>query len=219
MSITIKKLCKKIGKVDILKDIDLNLENGKVYGLVGINGSGKTMLMRAICGLIKATTGEIYIDEKRLGKDIDFPESIGVLIENPSFLPSLTARENLALLSEKSKNPDDDITDALKKVGLNPNEIRKYKKFSLGMKQRLGIAGAIVGNPQIVILDEPLNALDDEGISLVYTIVEEIKKRGGIVILACHYADEIRKFSDSLIYIENGQISKIETEVSNENKE
>lgn len=191
----------------VLDNINLRFENGRVYGLKGINGSGKTMLMRAVCGLINPTIGSAAIDGQVLGKSISFPPSIGVLIENPAFIDSLTGYGNLEqIASLKGIIGKDEIRGALSAVGLDPDDKRKYRKYSLGMKQKLGIAAAIMESPDILILDEPLNALDESGTKMVYEIVRKFKENNSIVILACHDEVELRKMSDIIIRIEKGAI-------------
>ncbi len=198
---------KVIRGTTVLKNISLSFESGKIYGLQGKNGSGKTMLMRAVCGLIRPTEGSIIIDGERLGEKISFPRSIGVLIENPDFLENRTALDNLRLLSSiKRIVSEDDLKRVLEEVGLDPSDKRRYRKFSLGMKQKLGIAAAIMENPKILILDEPLNALDADGILKVRTILERFKKQNSTVILACHDKEELELLSDEIIKIENGEI-------------
>lgn len=168
MYIEISNLSKTIKGVEVLKDISLRLESGKIYGLKGKNGSGKTMLMRCIAGLIRATQGKIDINGDILGKDISFPKSIGVLIENPAFIDKYTGFKNLKILASiQNKIDDDTIKQYLSSVGLEPEDKRTYKKYSLGMKQRLGIACALMESPDIILLDEPINALDESGIKLV----------------------------------------------------
>ena len=172
-TIEIKNLNKKIKGAEVLKDINLHLEGGKVYGLKGKNGSGKTMLMRAVCGLILPTGGSIAINGEQLGKQISFPRSVGILIENPSFIPGYTGLKNLSVLAAIQKRVgEDEIRETLEKIGLDPDDKRTYRKYSLGMKQRLGIAAAVMENPDIVILDEPINALDESGAKQVRTILK-----------------------------------------------
>ena len=175
-SVELINLNKTIKGKEILNNINLTLEKGKVYGFFGRNGSGKTMLFRAICGLIKPTSGEIRVNGKRLHKEISFPESVGVIIESPGFWNYYTGFENLKVLAGiKNKLTDNEIKKALEKVGLNPEDKRTFKKYSLGMKQRLAIAQAIMEKPDLIILDEPTNALDEEGINLVRNIILEEK--------------------------------------------
>jgi len=210
MDIKINNLTKKIKESVVLDNINLHMTSGKVYGLCGKNGSGKTMLMRALCGLIYPTSGEIILDDKILHKDISFPGNIGILIENPAFIPSYTAYENLKMLgSIKGGYNDEQIREALKSTGLDPDDKRTYKKYSLGMKQKLGIANAVIGQPDIIILDEPLNALDSESVVFIENILEKEKQRGSVIIIACHDKEELDKLSDCKIFIENGRITEI----------
>ncbi len=209
MELQIKNYTKKIGKSTVLSDINIELESGKIYGLKGKNGSGKTMLMRAICGLIYATAGEIVIDNKVLGKDMSFPDSIGILIENPAFLNDYSGFDNLKMLASiKGLITDDEINDVILKVGLDPDDKKKYKKYSLGMKQKLGIAAAIMEKPDIIILDEPINAIDEEGVSNIRDILNELKEEDRIIIIACHDKEELFYLSDEIIEIESGVIRK-----------
>lgn len=205
--IKVENLTKIINKNIILEDVSLSFESGKIYGLQGINGSGKTMLMRTIIGLIRPTKGKVYINDKLLGKDIEFPESIGFLLENPTFLDSYSGFDNLKMLTAlKKKVSDKCINDVLKKVGLEDAAKKKYKKYSLGMKQRLGIAAAVFEQPDIVILDEPTNALDSSGVADVQRIVQEQKERGALVIISCHDLNILEKLSDEIVKLEAGHV-------------
>ena len=173
-NIVIQNLSKTIKKNVVIQDISMELQSGTVYGFKGINGSGKTMLMRLICGLIRPTQGEVSINGKVLGKDLSFPESVGVFLENPAFLGSYSGFQNLKLLASiKSVADDEAIRSALSRVGLRPDDHKKYRKYSLGMKQRLGIAAAIMEKPDIVILDEPTNSLDADGVNLVKSVIKD----------------------------------------------
>lgn len=206
-TIVIDHVSKTIKKAPILKDVCMKLEGGKIYGLKGKNGSGKTMLMRAICGLIIPNSGTILINDEVLGKDISFPRSVGVLIENPSFINNYTGFKNLQVLASIQKQiGNDEIRQALQDVGLDPDDKRTYRKYSLGMKQRLGIAAAIMEKPAVVILDEPINALDESGAMLIRDILRDLKKQGSIIILACHDAEELEFLSDEIFVIEEGKI-------------
>lgn len=206
--VEIKKLTKEIKGNLILSDINLKLERGKIYGFKGKNGSGKTMLFRAICGLIKATEGEITVDGKVMGKDISFPENLGVLIEYPGFLPNFTGFKNLKYLADiNGKIGEEEIKEAIRKVGLDPEDKRKFKKYSLGMKQRLGIAQAIMENPDLVILDEPTNALDADGVNLINSIIKDLKKQNKLILLANHDKEEIEGISDEIYTIQLGKIT------------
>ena len=207
--IVANEVSKSIYGVPIINSVSMTLVSGNVYGFQGINGSGKTMLMRLICGLIYPTKGEIVIDGKRLGKEITFPQSVGLLLENPAFLDSYTGFENLEMLASiKNIITREEIHEAITSVGLDPLDKRKYKKFSLGMKQRLGIAAAIMEKPDILILDEPTNSLDSSGVSLVKTIIAKERERGAIIILACHDLPVLQDVSDEIFLLEQGKITE-----------
>ena len=207
MNIKISHVSKTIKNNPVIKDISMELQSGAVYGFKGINGSGKTMLMRLISGLIRPSQGEISMNGKILGKDISFPNSIGVFLENPAFLDAYSGFNNLKLLASiKSVASDDDIRNTLLRVGLDPDSNKKYKKYSLGMKQRLGIAAAIMEKPEIVILDEPTNSLDEDGVDLVKHIVRNEKERGALVIVSCHYEEILKGMSDEVFLLEQGRL-------------
>lgn len=209
--IEVKNLCKTINKNMVLDNINLHMVSGQVYGFQGINGSGKTMLMRALIGLIHPTSGTILIDQKELGKDMDFPKSIGFLLENPTFLDMYSGPDNLRLLAGVDNNISADminkeIDSLIEEVGLKSAQNKKYKKYSLGMKQRLGIAAAVLGNPDIVVLDEPTNALDDDGKDMVKRIVKMQKERGALVIISCHEMQTLEELSDEIVRLKEGRI-------------
>lgn len=207
MQIEVKDLCKTIKGVEILSHVNLQMDAGKIYGLRGKNGSGKTMFMRCMCGLILPSSGEICVDGKCIGKDIDFPPSIGVLIENPAFLNSYTGLENLKLLASiKRKITETEIRKTLIAVGLDPDDRRKYRKYSLGMKQRLGIACALMESPDIILLDEPINALDQRGVEMVKELLLELRNQGKLIIVACHDNQELEFLSDVIYHVDNGRI-------------
>jgi len=209
--IEIRNFSKIIRGNIILSDINLKLDRGKIYGFRGKNGSGKTMLFRAICGLIKSSGGEIIIDGKTLGKEISFPENAGVLIEYPGFLSELTGFRNLKFLAEiNDKIGDDGIKNSLKKVGLDPEDKRKFRKYSLGMKQRLGIAQAIMENPDLIILDEPTNALDIDGVELINNIIFDLKKQNKIILIADHDKEDLEMLCDEIYTIQLGKITNHE---------
>ena len=205
--IKLTNVSKVIKKAKVLDNVNLELTSGKVYGLKGKNGSGKTMLMRVICGLISATEGTVEIDGKILGKDMTFPDSVGVLIENPAFIGNYTGFKNLKVLASIQNRVDDEhIREVIHQVGLDPDDKRTYRKYSLGMKQKLGIAAAYMENPDLIILDEPINALDEAGAKQVHEILEEQKKRGALIIIACHDKEELEMLSDEIIEISEGRI-------------
>ena len=207
--IKISNLSKKIRGSQVLTDINLELKGGTVYGVSGKNGCGKTMLMRSICGLIKPTQGEIEINGKILWKDISFPQSIGALIENPAFLGGYTGFENLRILADiKGIATNEQIKETIAKLGLDPEDKRKYRKYSLGMKQKLGIACAIMEKPDVIILDEPINAIDEKGVTLVEEVLNELKEEGKIILIACHDKEELELLSDTIFYMEEGKIVK-----------
>lgn len=203
--IEVKNLCKTINKNMVLDNINLHMVSGQVYGFQGINGSGKTMFMRALIGLIHPTSGKILINQKELGKDMDFPKSIGFLLENPTFLDMYSGPDNLRLLAGVDNNISADminkeIDSLIEEVGLKSAGNKKYKKYSLG------IAAAVLGNPDIVVLDEPTNALDDDGKDMVKRIVKMQKERGALVIISCHEMQTLEELSDEIIRLREGRI-------------
>ncbi len=209
MKIEVKDYTKIIKGITILDNINITFESGKCYGLKGKNGSGKTMLMRAVSGLITATKGAVIIDSETLGKEISFPRSIGVLIENPAFIANYTGYKNLELLAcIQNRIGKEEIRKTMEDVGLEPDDKRKYRKYSLGMKQKLGIASAFMEKPDIIILDEPINAIDEAGVIKVKKMIQEAKNRGAIIITACHDAEELQELSDEIIQIAEGRIVK-----------
>lgn len=208
MYLEIKNICKTIGSAEILKHINLEMERGKIYGLRGKNGSGKTMLMRTICGLILPTEGEIVIDGETLGKDISFPRSIGALIENPGFIADYSGMKNLEVLASIQNHvKKEEIAACMEELGLDPNDKKKFKKYSLGMKQKLGIIAAVMENPDIIVLDEPLNALDEKTVNTVKEILLRHKARGALIIISCHDREELEFLSDEIFCIEAGEIT------------
>ena len=215
--IKIEDLSKQIKGALILDKVSITLASGKIYGLRGKNGSGKTMLMRAMAGLLIPDSGSVIINGKTLHKDISFPESIGILIENPSFLPQYTGFKNLKLLAGLTGGiSDEDIKTALDRVGLDPEDKRTYRKYSLGMKQKLGIANAIMGEPDIIILDEPINALDEESVKKIKKVLLEIRDKDKLIIIACHDREELEYLSDIIYEIKDGSIVD-RKEITNDN--
>lgn len=209
MKIVVKDATKVIKGATILKNVNIELESGRVYGLQGPNGGGKTMLMRIVCGLIRPTEGEVFIDDKRLGKDMDFPPSLGLLLENPAFLPGYTGMKNLQMLAQlQNRIGVEQIRQTLLEVGLDPDDTRKYRKFSLGMKQRLGIAAAIMEMPDLILLDEPTNALDEAGVEQICQLIRRERNRGALVILACHDAAVLERLSDDIFTVCDGRVER-----------
>ena len=209
MKIEVKNATKVIKGAVILKNVELELEGGKIYGLQGPNGGGKTMLMRLICGLIRPTEGEVYIDGKLLGKQIDFPPSLGLLIENPAFLPGYTGLKNLEMLAQlQERVGTEQVRKTIEDVGLEPDDKRKYRKYSLGMKQRLGIASAIMERPDLILLDEPTNALDETGVEQICQLIRRERDRGALVIMACHDAAVLESLSDEIFKVYDGKVER-----------
>lgn len=212
--IIIKNATRDIKGVRVLDNINLELDRGGIYGFIGSNGSGKTMLFRAICGLIKLTEGEIEVFSKKIRQDVSFPESLGVIIESIGFWDEYTGFENLYLLSRiKKVIGKKEIREALTRVGLNPKDKRTYKKYSLGMKQRLGIAEAIMEKPELLVLDEPTNALDDEGVETVRNILFEEKERGATILIASHNKEDISILCDRIFKMTEGRLKEITHEI------
>ena len=206
-AIKVQNLSLTIKGSEILKGITHNFEKGKIHGLIGRNGSGKTMLMKCICGFVKPTSGEIYVNGKRVGKDCDFPENIGIIIETPGFIPYYSGFHNLKLLAGLNRRIDSDrIKEAMQKVGLNPNLELQVRKYSLGMRQRLGLAQAIVENPELLILDEPMNGLDKDGAADMREYLLELKAQGKTILIASHNSEDISALCDTVCEMDKGAL-------------
>lgn len=205
--VQISHVTKRFGEDFVLKEVNLDLNYGQVYGIVGNNGSGKTVLMKCICGFLPATTGTIHVSGKQIGKDTDFPESLGVIIETPGFLTQYTGMKNLEILANMQKMISKaDIRLILRKVGLDPDMKKPVGKYSLGMRQRLGIAQAIMEDPELLILDEPMNGLDSDGVEDIRKVLLNLKKQGKTVIIASHNSMDIDILCDKVWKIEKGKI-------------
>lgn len=207
MKLIVDKVGKSIHGKQILSNINLELSGGKVYGFVGINGSGKTMLFRALSGLMKIDTGSVALDGKVLHKDFSVLPSLGIVLENAGLYPNLTGVENLVYLARmKNLAGREEIKQTLKRVGLDPEDKRVYRKYSLGMKQRLAIAQAIMEKPDVIMLDEPTNSLDEFGVVEIRNIIMEEKQRGALILLASHNKEDMLTLADELYRIDNGCI-------------
>lgn len=198
-----------IGKTNILKNITVSFDEGKIHGLIGRNGSGKTMLMKCICGFIKPTGGEIMVDGKRVGKEVDFPKNMGIIIETPGFIPYYSGYKNLKLLAGlNNKISKQEIQKSMEQVGLDPALKRHVKKYSLGMRQRLGLAQAIMENPKILILDEPFNGLDKDGVADMRRYLLEFKGQGKTILIASHSSEDISVLCDTVSEMDKGVLAR-----------
>ena len=207
MMIQVKDVSLTLNKRQILKNISLKLDQGKIYGLVGNNGSGKTMLMKCMCGFVKPTNGLVMADGKIIGKDIDYLPDVGIIIETPGFIPFYSGLRNLKVLAGiQNKIAERDIIDAMERVGLDPNLNLPVKKYSLGMRQRLGIAQAIMENPDILILDEPMNGLDKHGVEEIRNLLISLQALDKLILIASHNGEDIRILCDKVYKMENGEI-------------
>ena len=209
----IENLTKTFGTQTVISDISMTLVSGKIYGLVGRNGSGKTMLMKMILGFVSPSSGSIKIEGKVLGKDISMPDRIGAIIENPGFLPEYSGFKNLKFLAMiHHKISNEEIRDAMRIVGLDPDSKKHVGKYSLGMRQRLGIAQAIMEDPDILLLDEPLNGLDNEGVEEIRKVLLSLKEKGKLIILASHSKEDIQILCDTVFRMDHGKIKPMGTE-------
>lgn len=195
---------------DILKNISAEFEKGKIHGLIGRNGSGKTILMKCICGFIKPTSGEITVDGKLIGIDCDFPNSTGIIIETPGFIPYYSGYKNLKLLADLNKKiGKEQIKRTMEKVGLDPELKRHVRKYSLGMRQRLGLAQAIMEEPVLLILDEPMNGLDKDGVEEMRKYLLEFKDQGKTILIASHSSEDIDLLCDTVSEMDKGVMTKL----------
>ena len=208
--VVIDRVTKRFGEEMVLKEMTMTMKRGKVYGIVGNNGSGKTVLMKCICGFLPVTSGSICVGQKYIGRDTDFPESLGLIIETPGFLTEYTGRKNLEILADlKRKVSGKGIRECLQKVGLDPDLKKPVSKYSLGMRQRLGIAQAIMENPEFLILDEPFNGLDKKGTADIRAILLELKKQGKTILLASHNSMDIDILCDEVYEMDAGVLRRV----------
>lgn len=202
---------KCFGEEEVLKRLNFSIEQGRVYGIVGNNGSGKTVLMKCICGFLPVTEGLVKVGGKYIGKEVDFPESIGVIIETPGFLANLSGRRNLEILAGlKGQLRREDITEVLQRVGLDVNLKKPVSKYSLGMRQRLGIAQAIMEEPEFLVLDEPFNGLDRHGVEEIRGLILKEKQKGKTILLASHNSEDIRILCDRVFEMDAGVLKEVE---------
>lgn len=208
--IEITNLCKSFKDTKVLNDITIKIKKGNIIGIIGRNGSGKTVLFKCICGLISPTKGTVKINNKILGKDIDIPNNIGAIIENPGFLPNYNGFKNLKFLAMiKNQISNEHIKDTIKLVGLNPDSKKHVGKYSLGMRQRLGIAQAIMEDPDVLILDEPMNGLDNDGVQDMRKLFLKLKEQGKTILLASHNKEDIEVLCDEVYMMDKGILTQI----------
>lgn len=209
-AIVLSQVVKQFGEEQVLKEITHEFEAGKVHGIVGNNGSGKTVMFKCICGFMRPTSGKILVWGKEVGKDIDFPERMGIIIETPGFLPFKTGFRNLQILASiKGTIKREDIIRVLERVGLDAAMRKPVSKYSLGMRQRLGIAQAIMEEPDLLILDEPFNGLDKHGVEDIRNIILELKEQGKTILLASHNGEDIRLLCDTVCEMDAGVLQEV----------
>ena len=208
--IEVQNVNKSFDEEHVLKDVSHNFETGKIHGIVGNNGSGKTVLMKCICGFLKPDSGTIFVNHKQVGRDTDFPEDIGIIIETPGFLPHLSGTQNLKILASlKKKANDHTIRAVLEQVGLDPDMKKPVGKYSLGMRQRLGFAQALMEDPSLLILDEPFNGLDKYGVVHIRNVIKGLRTEGKTVILASHNQVDIDELCDTVCEMDAGIITVV----------
>ena len=206
--IVIKSATKKYKEYTVLDQVSIEFERNKIHGIIGRNGCGKTMLFKCICGFVPLTSGEIFVNTQKIGKDIDVPADVGILIESPGFLPNYSAYSNLKFLASiKHKVNKETIRGAISRVGLDPDSRKHVGKYSMGMRQRLGIAQAIMEDPEILILDEPMNGLDKHGVEEIRFFLRELRDAGKTIILTSHNAQDIELLCDTVHEMDAGRIT------------
>ena len=203
--IEVQNVVKRFRDQVVLKNVSISFEKGQIHGIVGRNGSGKTVLFKCICGLMHPEEGVIFVNGKRVGRDVDMPEDIGAIIEAPGFLPNYSGYKNLRFLANiRRKIGKEEILNVLKTVGLDPESRKHVGKYSLGMRQRLGIAQAIMEDPEILILDEPMNGLDNAGVQDIRALLLELKAQGKTILLASHNHEDIAALCDPVHEMDGG---------------
>lgn len=215
--VKVERVSMSFGEEEVLHDVNYEFEEGLIYGVVGNNGSGKTVLMKCICGFLIPTKGKIFVNYRQIGKEVDFPEDIGLIIETPGFLPNITGMKNLEILASlRKKVGKDRIRDVIKQVGLDPTLKKCVSKYSLGMRQRLGIAQAIMEDPSLLILDEPFNGLDKTGVRQMHELILELKAKGKTIILSSHSQNDIDVLCDAVCEMDAGILRCIRNWTSRE---
>ena len=213
IAISVQNLSKSFGQERVLKNVTRDFEKGKIHGIVGNNGSGKTVLMKCICGFLIPDSGSITVNGERVGVDVDFPRDIGLIIETPGFLPNMTGVKNLEILASLNKKIGlEEIAAAIRRVGLDPLMKKPVGKYSLGMRQRLGIAQAIMEDPALLILDEPLNGLDKHGVREMRQLIKGLKEQGKTILLASHNQGDIDELCDTVCEMDAGVMTMIREE-------
>lgn len=212
--IEICEVTKQFGEYRALDHVSVNFQRGRIHGIIGRNGSGKTVLFKCICGFLRVDQGKILVDGKQIGKDIEVPENTGIIIETPGFLPNYSAYQNLRFLADiRNKIGKEEIRETILRVGLDPENKKHVGKYSLGMRQRLGLAQAIMEDPSLLILDEPMNGLDNQGVEDMRKLLLELKAQGKTILLASHNREDIAILCDTVVELDHGRIIKTEDSV------
>ena len=210
IAISLQNVYKSFGEEEVLHNISHEFEEGKIHGVVGNNGSGKTVMFKCICGFLYPSKGKIYVDYQQVGRDMDFPEDMGIIIESPGFLPTISGMKNLQILASLNRRVNkNEIANVIRKVGLDPKMKRPVSTYSLGMRQRLGIAQAIMEDPQMLILDEPFNGLDKHGVADMRELIKSLKDEGKTILLASHNQADIDKLCDTVCEMDSGVLTVV----------
>lgn len=211
MMVSVEHVTKEFKKETVLQDVSMELEKGKIYGLVGRNGSGKTVLMKCICGFLRPTKGKVTVGGKVVGEDVDFPESIGLMLEMPGFIPYMSGMENLRNLAMiRGRIGKEEIRRTMELVGLDPDSRKWVSKYSLGMRQRLGIAQAVMEKPELLILDEPFNSLDEGGVEEMRQVLLRLKEEGATILLATHIKEDVEFLCEEIYRVHDHRVTKEE---------
>ncbi len=215
VSISVQNLTKTFGKETVLHGVTHEFEAGKIHGIVGNNGSGKTVMFKCICGFLTPDDGKVFVGGKQIGKDVDFPPDLGAIIETPGFIPQYSGRKNLEILASINKKiGKDQVAQIIRTVGLDPNMKKSVSKYSLGMRQRLGLAQAIMEDPKFLILDEPFNGLDKHGVAEIREIILGLRNKGKTILLASHNAEDIRLMCDTVCEMDNGYLNELSVDTA-----